>query len=141
MHLLHDEEAFLGEKDVVEDETLQASAALPTPPPPAYGLWRCSVRADPNLLHWQRYEDGKDISSIDQEMVQRSDGIDRSEGAPRRPPSYHSDRGDEMREDDTGMSMEPGVFVEAVADDMTIRRTSMAVEEAGRLLRQQRMTM
>ncbi|MCJ1468149.1 hypothetical protein MMC07_006777 [Pseudocyphellaria aurata] len=24
------------------------------PPPPAYGLWRCSVRADPNLIHWQR---------------------------------------------------------------------------------------
>ncbi|KAI9694985.1 MAG: hypothetical protein M1822_000602 [Bathelium mastoideum] len=22
-------------------------------PPPAYGLWRSSVRADPNLLHWQ----------------------------------------------------------------------------------------
>ena len=23
-------------------------------PPPTYGLWRCSVRADPNLLHWRR---------------------------------------------------------------------------------------
>ncbi|KAL9094028.1 MAG: hypothetical protein Q9165_003698 [Trypethelium subeluteriae] len=22
-------------------------------PPPAYGLWRSSVKADPNLLHWQ----------------------------------------------------------------------------------------
>lgn len=26
---------------------------LPTVPPPAYGLWRCSVRADPALLFWQ----------------------------------------------------------------------------------------
>jgi len=25
-------------------------------PPPAYGLWRSSVRVDPNLLHWQRVE-------------------------------------------------------------------------------------
>lgn len=24
------------------------------PPPPAYGLWRSSVRANPDLLHWQR---------------------------------------------------------------------------------------
>ncbi|KAF2017579.1 hypothetical protein BU24DRAFT_153240 [Aaosphaeria arxii CBS 175.79] len=26
------------------------------PPPPAYGLWRSSVRVDPNLLHWRRVE-------------------------------------------------------------------------------------
>lgn len=25
---------------------------LPSLPPPAYGLWRCSVRADPALLFW-----------------------------------------------------------------------------------------
>ncbi|PVH97654.1 hypothetical protein DM02DRAFT_75130 [Periconia macrospinosa] len=25
-------------------------------PPPAYGLWRSSVRVDPNLLHWQRVQ-------------------------------------------------------------------------------------
>ncbi|EED12635.1 conserved hypothetical protein [Talaromyces stipitatus ATCC 10500] len=27
-----------------------------TPPPPAYGLWRSSVRINPNLLYWQRVE-------------------------------------------------------------------------------------
>ncbi|KAI7527456.1 hypothetical protein KC331_g16333, partial [Hortaea werneckii] len=26
---------------------------LPHPPPPAYGRWRGSVRANPDLLHWQ----------------------------------------------------------------------------------------
>lgn len=28
----------------------------PAVPPPAYGLWRCSVRADPALLHWRANE-------------------------------------------------------------------------------------
>lgn len=34
-------------------------------PPPAYGWWRGSVRADPNLLHWQRVEDryGRDAAA------------------------------------------------------------------------------
>ncbi|KAI9722178.1 MAG: hypothetical protein M1828_004861 [Chrysothrix sp. TS-e1954] len=27
--------------------------------PPAYGLWRCSVRADPNLLHWVKVEEAE----------------------------------------------------------------------------------
>lgn len=34
------------------------------PPPPAYGLWRSSVRVDPNLLHWQRVEDNRAASAI-----------------------------------------------------------------------------
>lgn len=42
----------------VPDDTRQginpSVAVVPTAPPPAYGLWRCSVRADPNLLHWVR---------------------------------------------------------------------------------------
>lgn len=25
-------------------------------PPPAYGAWRCSVRADPDLLHWHKVD-------------------------------------------------------------------------------------
>ena len=130
VNLFRDEEAFIGEKHEDELETSQALADLPTPPPPAYGQWRCSVRADPNLLHWERCDDGKEISSPEQEMFQMS----RSD-LPRRVPSYRSSRGDELREDDTGMTMEPGAFVEAVVDDVQIRRTSMAVVEAGRLLR------
>ncbi|KAF3002394.1 hypothetical protein E8E13_002292 [Curvularia kusanoi] len=34
------------------------------PPPPAYGLWRSSVRVDPNLLHWQRVEESRAQSAI-----------------------------------------------------------------------------
>ncbi|KAF2766146.1 hypothetical protein EJ03DRAFT_249281, partial [Teratosphaeria nubilosa] len=32
------------------DKNLDAN--LPHPPPPAYGRWRGSVRANPELLHW-----------------------------------------------------------------------------------------
>jgi len=51
-------------------------------PPPAYGLWRESVRVDPNRLFWQRNES---------QAVSR-----RSEERPataHRPPSYISDDG------------------------------------------------
>lgn len=34
----------------------QRVQGTPKPPPPVYGVWRGSVRADPNLLHWQRVE-------------------------------------------------------------------------------------
>ena len=53
--------------------------ALP-PPPPAYGLWRCSVRADPNLIHWQRAEHAV--------IEEEAPSLSRSEST--RPPSYHS---------------------------------------------------
>jgi len=33
----------------------QLSLAVPSPPP-AYGAWRCSVRADPALLHWHKID-------------------------------------------------------------------------------------
>lgn len=131
VHLFRDEEDFIGEKAEDEPDTPPALADLPTPPPPAYGHWRCSVRADPNLLYWERCDDGKVISSPGLEMVQMA----HSPGTPRRLPSYRTSRGEELREDDTGMSMEPGVFVEAVADDVQVRRASIAVVEAGRMLR------
>ncbi|KAF2638312.1 hypothetical protein P280DRAFT_80886 [Massarina eburnea CBS 473.64] len=38
-----------GENEAIREKAL-------APPPPAYGLWRSSVRVDPNLLHWQRVE-------------------------------------------------------------------------------------
>ncbi|KAF2139941.1 uncharacterized protein K452DRAFT_58432 [Aplosporella prunicola CBS 121167] len=34
------------------DPEKEAAVAV-KPPPPAYGLWRESVRVDPNLMHWQ----------------------------------------------------------------------------------------
>lgn len=74
--MTRDEELGLYNNDheAAEEET---SDITPAPPPPAYGLWRCSVvscrsnpdpsevksltpassqRADPNLIHWQSTE-------------------------------------------------------------------------------------
>lgn len=57
VHLAQDEEAALSEKtDGSDEENLHERGRRPcplAPPPPAYGLWRCSVRADPTLLFWQ----------------------------------------------------------------------------------------
>jgi hypothetical protein len=67
--LARDEELGLVGDEIEEEH----EANMPTPPPPAYGFWRCSVvrppfshppptqsltalilqRADPNLIHWQ----------------------------------------------------------------------------------------
>lgn len=52
IHLIQDEEAALP----IQETEIEASPALAhaiNPPPPAYGLWRCSVRADPRLIFWQ----------------------------------------------------------------------------------------
>lgn len=143
VHVLQDEEALVGEKENEAEHDPLPSALAPVPPPPAYGMWRCSVRADPNLLHWERCDTGKasstPIGSPALEMVQRGYARNALEEVSRRPPSYHSERGDELREDDTGMSiMEPGVFVQAVEDDTQVRRQSTAVEEDLRMLREER---
>ncbi|OAX84747.1 hypothetical protein ACJ72_00886 [Emergomyces africanus] len=56
-----------------------------TPPPPAYGLWRNSVKINPNLVHWQRREQtSSQRRSTQNENV--NDGL-------HRPPSYISDDG------------------------------------------------
>ncbi|KAH9880752.1 hypothetical protein IAQ61_001046 [Plenodomus lingam] len=69
VHLARDEES------AIADSSLDSQTEIPDvekdiipPPPPAYGLWRSSVRADPNLLHWQRADDnrGSVISSMPQ---------------------------------------------------------------------------
>ena len=44
----------LNRQDITRDIDEEKGLKLP---PPAYGLWRSSVRVDPNLLHWQRVED------------------------------------------------------------------------------------
>ncbi|PGH31230.1 hypothetical protein GX50_06015 [[Emmonsia] crescens] len=54
------------------------------PPPPAYGLWRNSVKINPNLVHWQRR------GQIDS---QRSTENENTHDGPHRPPSYISDDG------------------------------------------------
>lgn len=54
--------------DLDSDSDLEADGDLEKedlpPPPPAYGLWRSSVRVDPNLLHWQRVEESRAQSAI-----------------------------------------------------------------------------
>ncbi|KAJ4337667.1 hypothetical protein N0V95_008273 [Ascochyta clinopodiicola] len=69
------------------------------PPPPAYGLWRSSVRVDPNLLHWQRVEDNRAQSAISMPSSRGGSVLAASthdSAAPvegPRPPSYVSEDG------------------------------------------------
>ncbi|KAE8377432.1 hypothetical protein BDV26DRAFT_212811 [Aspergillus bertholletiae] len=66
-----------------------ASREKITPPPPAYGLWRSSVRINPDLLYWHRV-DGN-IPSIPQH-ANKAQGLGNKVLLPR-PPSYTSDNG------------------------------------------------
>ncbi|KAL8958546.1 MAG: hypothetical protein Q9193_004417 [Seirophora villosa] len=52
-------------------------------PPPAYGLWRSSVRANPDLIHWQR-NDGSLLRQCEGETP------DLAQHPAMRPPTYHS---------------------------------------------------
>lgn len=49
-----DLEAAIDVPDDARQAVNTSIIVMPPAPPPAYGLWRCSVRADPNLLHWVR---------------------------------------------------------------------------------------
>lgn len=62
--------------------------------PPAYGVWRESVRVDPNCLFWQRSE----VDTSDTRPETR---------ASRRPPSYASDDGVEYVVEARPRSMAP----------------------------------
>ncbi|KAH8431178.1 uncharacterized protein LDX57_008837 [Aspergillus melleus] len=79
--LANDEEALT--------ESQGPSREKVTVPPPAYGLWRSSVRINPDLLYWQR---------VDQEAHPMKKRMSRAEQsangkATPRPPSYTSDNG------------------------------------------------
>lgn len=102
VQLARDDE--LGDYD--EEKALEEMKDSPKPPPPAYGLWRGSVRLDPNLLHWQRNEgQGRPEQSRDA-SPNLSDGRLSPQASPilgatvegpvsqvRRPPSYISEDG------------------------------------------------
>ncbi|CAF9903710.1 MAG: hypothetical protein GOMPHAMPRED_000508 [Gomphillus americanus] len=75
--LVRDEEIGISGNASDEDETEAKPEKTVTRPPPAYGLWRDSVRADPNLLHWQRVA----------EQAEAPEVPNVSEHIPR-PPSY-----------------------------------------------------
>jgi hypothetical protein len=54
VQLVRDEErSAYDDEGVIPEEKMEVLKQ----PPPAYGLWRGSVRLDPNLLHWQRNQD------------------------------------------------------------------------------------
>jgi len=65
-------------------------------PPPVYGLWRCSVRVNPDQFYWVRQHSSGPSSGQDAIREEReSDGsseISRRDALPR-PPSYASDDG------------------------------------------------
>ncbi|KAI0596150.1 hypothetical protein F4775DRAFT_323565 [Biscogniauxia sp. FL1348] len=68
--------------------------------PPAYGLWRESVRVDPNRIYWQRNEQHRPEDDEDGDGDASSEGTgatgrrESGAGADRpRPPSYASDDG------------------------------------------------
>ncbi|KAJ4357185.1 uncharacterized protein N0V89_001760 [Didymosphaeria variabile] len=65
------------------------------PPPPAYGLWRSSVRVDPNLLHWQRVDEAAaphpssgHTSRQSSQPASRNGSVSAPEPSAPRPPSY-----------------------------------------------------
>lgn len=79
-------------------------------PPPAYGLWRSSVRVDPNLLHWQRVESAQSAPPLPtnsratsavstrsaasgNSVVTDTQPVDEDDDHGPRPPSYMSDDG------------------------------------------------
>jgi hypothetical protein len=101
VHLARDEEGGdVVEQDVDRELDLEKDPLLP-PPPPAYGLWRSSVRADPNLLHWQRVQAQGNRSSVMTDLSYSRAGSAISipavpaQPAPEgpRPPSYASEDG------------------------------------------------
>ena len=75
--LASDEEVGLHDEHTVVEEDENIAVA---PPPPAYGLWRCSVRVDPELIHWQRVE----------QPAGREEPPALAQSSLTRPPSYHS---------------------------------------------------
>ncbi|KAI0873764.1 hypothetical protein GGS24DRAFT_376520 [Hypoxylon argillaceum] len=76
--------------------------------PPAYGLWRESVRVDPNRIYWQRAESTSPSSPTSMSSTS-SDSIagDSPRNTQRRPPSYASDDGIEYVIDPRPRSIAP----------------------------------
>ncbi|KAF7592815.1 hypothetical protein BBP40_012350 [Aspergillus hancockii] len=79
---------LVGDEEILA-ESNGASREKVAVPPPAYGLWRSSVRINPDLLYWQRVKDN--ASSVPQHP-NRAQGSGSKALLPR-PPSYTSDNG------------------------------------------------
>jgi hypothetical protein len=105
VQLARDDEAMSDEEGKLPEEKAEALKC----PPPAYGLWRGSVRLDPNLLHWQRVEEREQRERASSPFGSRdgSPKLSQRSGSPqaspqlgnvveepvRRPPSYVSEDG------------------------------------------------
>ncbi|KAF2677591.1 hypothetical protein K458DRAFT_319412 [Lentithecium fluviatile CBS 122367] len=102
VHLARDEE-LSDEEDEIEGDGDNRVKEKVTLPPPAYGLWRSSVRVDPNLLHWQRVDGsrasvvpagsnaGSRNGSVSGAAAPAGDASPEVQGP--RPPSYISEDG------------------------------------------------
>ncbi|KAB8203683.1 hypothetical protein BDV34DRAFT_227136 [Aspergillus parasiticus] len=77
-----------GDEEILTENN-GASREKVTPLPPAYGLWRSSVRINPNLLYWHRVD--VNTSSLPQH-ANDAQGLGSKVPLPR-PPSYTSDNG------------------------------------------------
>ncbi|KAL1981709.1 hypothetical protein VTN96DRAFT_2323 [Rasamsonia emersonii] len=90
--LARDEEIMAGDQE----------AGKVLPPPPAYGLWRGSVRINPDLIFWQRVDESK--------MSNRNESEQRRPSTATRPPSYASDNGVDYVIDAQPRSTAPGSY-------------------------------
>ncbi|KAH8808078.1 hypothetical protein F5884DRAFT_677414 [Xylogone sp. PMI_703] len=61
-------------------------------PPPAYGLWRESVRVDPDRIFWQR-NNNVDLERQDTSIEEETEETQPRTGSNNRPPSYSSEDG------------------------------------------------
>ncbi|KAF2471066.1 uncharacterized protein BDR25DRAFT_30049 [Lindgomyces ingoldianus] len=105
VHLARDEELGDADADASADEPQDEEKVKVLHPPPAYGLWRSSVRVDPNLLHWQRVENTTNPNPISSHTAPSSSHPNSRNGSVSepaepehqtqgpRPPSYVSDDG------------------------------------------------
>ncbi|KAH8692421.1 hypothetical protein BGW36DRAFT_303708 [Talaromyces proteolyticus] len=73
------------DEEIAEQDQTSPGQTKVTPPPPAYGLWRNSVRIDPNMIHWQRVEAAKARKANRSETPEPNTA--------NRPPSYISENG------------------------------------------------
>ncbi|KAE8145194.1 hypothetical protein BDV25DRAFT_134000 [Aspergillus avenaceus] len=78
---------ILARDEEVLSERNGASGEKVAAPPPAYGLWRSSVRINPDLLYWQRVRDNAPA------LPQRASQVPGTKFSMPRPPSYTSDNG------------------------------------------------
>lgn len=128
VQLLRDEEAAGIESDVTKF------------PPPAYGLWRESVRVDPNRIFWARNEDGApevpDIPEQHRPEGGDADSIEMTTTA-NRPPSYISEDGVDYVVEARGRSIAPPEFEDVAVEhaNEVSRGRGLSLNDARQVMR------